>query len=217
MPQNVSVNRNDKNYGICFSYANLPKKDVRMNFRSSMKNLFLIGGAMGVGKTSVCRILKQKLNNTVFLDGDWCWDSDPFQVTEETKSMVMDNICYLLNNFLRCSAYDNVIFCWVMHEQNIIDQILSKIDTQNCNVQKFSLICDEETLKNRLQLDIKNGIRSTGVIERSLARLKYYQNLDTVKINTNNKNPYEVAEEILKNLEFMQFPDIFSDGPNNIR
>ena len=166
-----------------------------------MKNLFLIGGAMGVGKTSVCRILKQKLNNTVFLDGDWCWDSDPFQVTEETKSMVMDNICYLLNNFLRCSAYDNVIFCWVMHEQNIIDQILSKIDTQNCNVQKFSLICDEETLKNRLQLDIKNGIRSTGVIERSLARLKYYQNLDTVKVDTDNKNPNEVAEEILKILE----------------
>ena len=156
---------------------------------------------MGVGKTSVCRILKQKLNNTVFLDGDWCWDSDPFQVTEETKSMVMDNICYLLNNFLRCSAYDNVIFCWVMHEQNIIDQILSKIDTQNCNVQKFSLICDEETLKNRLQLDIKNGIRSTGVIERSLARLKYYQNLDTVKVDTDNKNPNEVAEEILKILE----------------
>ena len=76
-----------------------------------MKKLYLIGGAMGVGKTTVSQILKKKLVNSVFLDGDWCWDSDPFQVTEETKAMVIDNICYLLNNFLRCSAYDNIIFC----------------------------------------------------------------------------------------------------------
>lgn len=153
---------------------------------------------MGVGKTTVCRILKRKLKNAVFLDGDWCWDSDPFQVTGETKSMVMDNICYVLNNFLKCSAYSNAIFCWVMHEQNIIDQILMRLDAKNCKIQKISLICDEETLKNRLQLDIKNGIRSIDIIERSLARLKCYKNLDTNKIDTSGRSPDEVAAEILK-------------------
>lgn len=69
-----------------------------------MKTLYLIGGTMGVGKTTVCRALKDRLENSVFLDGDWCWDAHPFQVTEETKRMVMDNICFLLNQFLRCSA-----------------------------------------------------------------------------------------------------------------
>lgn len=77
-----------------------------------MKTLYLIGGTMGVGKTTVSQQLKKDLANSVFLDGDWCWDADPFQVTDETKEMVMDNICYLLNNFLHCSAYENVIFCW---------------------------------------------------------------------------------------------------------
>ena len=70
-----------------------------------MKTLYLIGGTMGVGKTTVSQQLKKDLANSVFLDGDWCWDADPFQVTDETKDMVMDNICYLLNNFLHCSAY----------------------------------------------------------------------------------------------------------------
>ena len=65
-----------------------------------MKTLYLIGGTMGVGKTTVSQQLKKDLANSVFLDGDWCWDADPFQVTDETKEMVMDNICYLLNNFL---------------------------------------------------------------------------------------------------------------------
>ena len=71
-----------------------------------MKTLYLIGGTMGVGKTTVSQILKKRLPNAVYLDGDWCWDASPFQVTEETKAMVLDNICHLLSNFLRCSAYE---------------------------------------------------------------------------------------------------------------
>ena len=46
-----------------------------------MKTLYLIGGTMGVGKTSACRALQQLLPNSVFLDGDWCWNIHPFQVT----------------------------------------------------------------------------------------------------------------------------------------
>ena len=27
----------------------------------------------------------------------------------------------------QCSAYENIIFCWVMHEQSIIDQLLQTL------------------------------------------------------------------------------------------
>ncbi|MBE6559472.1 MAG: nucleotide kinase, partial [Ruminococcaceae bacterium] len=33
-----------------------------------MKTLYMIGGTMGVGKTTVCQQLKQDLPNSVFLD-----------------------------------------------------------------------------------------------------------------------------------------------------
>ena len=105
-----------------------------------MKKLYLIGGTMGVGKTTVCQILKEKLPGSVFLDGDWCWDMHPFAVTEETKRMVMDNITYLLNQFLRCSVYENIIFCWVMHEQGIIDELLSRVNTCGVEVKVISLV-----------------------------------------------------------------------------
>ena len=163
-----------------------------------MKTLYLIGGTMGVGKTTVSQQLKQDLPNSVFLDGDWCWDASPFQVTEETKAMVTDNICYLLNSFLHCSAYENVIFCWVMHQQSIIDSILEKLDAKNCDVKCISLITDEINLRKRLTADVENGIRTVDVIDRSVARISLYHTLDTIKIDTSNKTVQMIADEIIQ-------------------
>ena len=161
-----------------------------------MKTLYMIGGTMGIGKTTVCQQLKQDLPNSVFLDGDWCWDASPFQVTDETKAMVINNICYVLNNFLKCSANENIIFCWVMHEQSIINSILEKLDTQNCEVKCISLVADEKTLRERLEKDVERGIRSEDIIERSIVRIPMYQALNTIKIDTNTKTVAMIANEI---------------------
>lgn len=162
-----------------------------------MKTLYLIGGTMGVGKTTVSQQLKRDLNKSVFLDGDWCWDASPFQVTKETKSMVVRNICYLLNSFIHCSAYENVIFCWVMHEQSIIDGIINELDIENCKVKKISLIVDEINLQNRIKVDVARAIRTADVIDRSVARIPMYQALDTIKIETSNKTVCEIVDEIM--------------------
>jgi len=161
-----------------------------------MKKLYLIGGTMGVGKTTVCQLLKKDLTNSVFLDGDWCWDADPFQVTEETKEMVLNNICFALNNFLHCSAYENVIFCWVMHEQGIIDTIVDRLDIKECQVINVSLIVDEDNLRNRLMYDIEKGVRTEDVIARSIERIGMYQALDTIKIDTTNLTVRDIVDEI---------------------
>ena len=164
-----------------------------------MKTLYLIGGTMGVGKTTVCKELNKTLDHSVFLDGDWCWNADPFVVTEETKAMVMDNICHLLNNFIQCSAYQNVVFCWVMHEQSIMDDILSRLDAETCRILAVSLSCSQEALKARLERDVLSGLRAPDVIERGIARLPLYDKLGTVKVDTTDKTVAEVVD-ILQNM-----------------
>lgn len=161
-----------------------------------MKKFFLIGGTMGVGKTTVCQQLKVRLPNSVLLDGDWCWDADPFQVTEETKRMVLDNICHVLNNFLHCTAYDTVIFCWVMHRQEIIDAILRSLDTGGWDVKCLSLVADEAALRERLEADIARGLRGPGAVERSVERTALYQELRTIKIDTAGRSVRMICEEI---------------------
>ena len=50
-----------------------------------MKKLIIINGTPGVGKTTICKALNQNVENSVWLDGDWCWMINPFKVTEENK------------------------------------------------------------------------------------------------------------------------------------
>lgn len=163
----------------------------------NMKNIYMIGGTMGVGKTTVCQKLKIKLDDCVFLDGDWCWDADPFLVNEETKEMVRKNICFLLNQFIHCSAYQNIIFCWVMHEQEIIDSILDELDKTDCDIKIISLLCNEQVLRERLLDDIQRGIRQKDIIQRSIERIPLYQKLSTKKIDTSGKTVNQVVDEIM--------------------
>lgn len=125
-----------------------------------MKNLIFINGTMGVGKTTTCNELQKILSPSIFLDGDWCWNMNPFIVTDATKKMVTDNICHLLNNFLSCTEFQNIIFCWVMHEQAIIDDILKDLNLINVHYYLFTLTISEQSLQKHLADDISAGIRT---------------------------------------------------------
>ena len=140
----------------------------------------MIGGPMGAGKTTIGQALKNRLPNCAFLDGDWCWDMHPFCVTEAKKKLVLDNICHVLSNFIACNEFENVIFCWVLHEQSTIDEILSRLELNEWKLISVSLICTESELVSRLQRDIDAGIRSSDVIARSLERLQHYSGIDSV-------------------------------------
>lgn len=163
-----------------------------------MKNLIFINGTMGVGKTTISKELQKLLPNCIFLDGDWCWDMSPFIVTDETKKMVLDNISHLLNNFISCSEYKNIIFCWVMHEESIVDDVLSRLNKDDCMLHKFSIVCSEQTLISRITKDINQGIRKNDVIERSVPRLNNYFQMDTRKIDVSYISAKEAAEIIYK-------------------
>ena len=158
-----------------------------------MKTLYLVGGPMGVGKTSVCQLLKRRLDRCAFLDGDWCWDMDPFVVNDETKGMVLDNICFVLDRFLHCTEFENVVFCWVLHQQGIWDAILSRLDTRGWRVVRAALVASSEALVRRLQGDIDVGRRQPDVIPRSLARLPLYDKLDVLQIDTSERSAEETA------------------------
>ncbi|WP_027129149.1 AAA family ATPase [Fusobacterium perfoetens] len=165
-----------------------------------MKKLYIIKGTMGIGKTTVSKLLKNSLDRSVFLDGDWCWDMSPFIVNEETKKMVIDNIIYLLNNFLKCSEYKNIIFCWVLNLKEVEKEILSRLNLEKVEVFSISLVCNEIELEKRLKKDIELGLRKEEIILKSKERLKDYKNHEGIKIEVSNLTPVEIVN-IIKNIK----------------
>ena len=168
-----------------------------------MKKLIMINGTMGVGKSTACNILFKMLNNSVYLDGDWCWNMNPFVVSEENKEMVIDNISYLLKSYLNNSGYEYIIFCWVMQEEDIIKQILDKLKDFDFELHKVSLVCSEESLKSRLNIDVQNNIRKADVIKRSIDRISLYEKMDTVKIDVSNITPQDTAKKIYEMVQLI--------------
>ena len=161
-----------------------------------MKHLYLISGPMGVGKTATAKALNKLLPASVMLDGDWLWMADPFVVTEETKRMVMGNIHHVLNAFLACSAYEHVIFGWVMNKPEIAKDVLEGLSLHNVAVHKITLTAEEETLIDRVQKDIEMGKRMPGSVEKSLAYLRTFEKGDFDVIRTDGKTPEDIAKAI---------------------
>ena len=110
--------------------------------------------------------------------------------------MVLDNICYLLGNFIACSEYKNIIFCWVMHEQKIIYDILARLDLRDVNFRLFTLQLSDEALGRHLKSDIERGIRCADIFERSRERLPLYENMNGTKIDVSDISAREAAEKI---------------------
>jgi broad-specificity NMP kinase len=165
------------------------------------KKLIIVNGTMGVGKTATCRKLNESLANSVWLDGDWCWMMNPFVVNDENKRMVINNITYLLRSFLTNSSFEYVIFNWVIHMEDIFNDVLQPLSDLKFEVIKITLTCSEEALRKRLSKDIQMNLRDESSIDRSVERLELYKNMATEKIDTTDISICEAVHRIMQIVE----------------
>ena len=126
------------------------------------------------------------------LDGDWCWQMHPWVINDENKSMVIGNIQHLLQAYIDNTGFVTVIFCWVMHEQQIIDDICAGLTMDKVCFTSISLITDEATLRRNFESD---G-RDIDALPDSLARLSNYEAVRSIKIETMGKTAEDLAHEI---------------------
>lgn len=161
------------------------------------KKLIIINGVMGVGKTTISKNLYKKLENSFWLDGDNCWNMNPFIVNDENKYMVLNNIGFMLNSFLSNSTSKYVVFNWVIQSDDIMNEVLSRVNTEDVDVYKITLMCTKEELIRRIENDVKLGLRDKQNVERSLERYDMYKAMDTIKLDTTGKSIGEIIDEIV--------------------
>lgn len=156
------------------------------------KQLVMLNGPMGVGKTTVGRHLAALCAPSAFLDGDWCWALEPFAVTPQTKDMVLANIAYLLQSYGACPQCGTVIFCWVMQAPDIVRQVLRRLPEGMFAPKLITLTASRAALQARVQRDIDAGLRGADALERALSYREQYGWARCV-VDTTHLSPHEAA------------------------
>lgn len=160
------------------------------------KKFIIINGVPGVGKSTVSKELHKSLPKSVWLDGDWCWMMNPWMITEENIKMVERNIIYLLRSYFSNSTFDYIVFCWVLHREEITQRILEGIQDFEYELTRITLTCTHDSLRERMLLDN----RTLEQFEASGRRLRLYEDMETFKIETSNISPEEAIKRIIQKL-----------------
>lgn len=167
-----------------------------------MKQLLLLLGPNGVGKTTTAAKLLDMLPHSAYLDADWCHAINPFPFTAETKKTVTENVFCLLRNYLLCPEIHTVIFPYGFHGQRkrLFETVLRRLEQEPLRFQLTPVLlsCSLKETIRRAKADGRGPAR----IERGIQNtFHFYDQSPYPKIDTTNRSPEQTAREILSLLD----------------
>jgi len=163
-----------------------------------MKNLILVCGSNGIGKSTACAMLNIKLPKSAFIDSDYCRHMNPFNFTDEEVEIVISNISTMMINYFRCSTIDNVIFQYGFHgiRKQIFASILDVLSANQITYRFCPIIlsCDLDENLRRMKADN----RDEGQIKRAIENTRtIYDEYDYPRLDVTHLSVDEMANHIL--------------------
>ncbi|MDP4153844.1 MAG: AAA family ATPase [Bacillota bacterium] len=165
-----------------------------------MKKFIIINGAMGVGKTCLCKELNRTLAHSAWLDGDWCMMMNPMDFTEINQKMFLDNIYHLLNNYLTNPSFKYVLFSWVIPREEMMNYLIWKLADDDFKVIRITLLCEDNKLKERML----QAERDEATINKSMLYQEVFRRTDTIKVDTTELSVADTVDRVLKITKMQQ-------------
>ena len=179
--------------------------------------LILISGEAWTGKTTCAEILFRRLYNSAWLDGDDVWRVNPWSLDDPRLRISDINMAFVLQTYLQ-SKFEYVIFSSiVLCDLVITERILKMIEGVEYELLSFTLVCDTDTLRHRAKHRDNNTSPDFLLLHQAMA-------LDTIKIDTANRAPEDVVDDMIAiildpqdaGLKRMQRNGIVEWKPSNI-
>ncbi len=160
-----------------------------------MKRLVFIHGPNGVGKSTTCSLLHEKISNSAWLESEWARRINPFMFTHEIETMTEENLTHILRSYLNLSVVETVIFNWGLHgpRKKILERVFENISDIEYQYIPVQITCSEQENINRMKKDQRSDLR----IKRGIEIRSLYENPKCSEIDSTNLTPWEVAEAVL--------------------
>lgn len=166
-----------------------------------MKTLLFICGANGIGKTTVCHRILNKLENSAYVDSDplrYMNSSllNPLSMADEVVFTNRKNISSLIKNYLECPLVETVIFSYGFHghRKKVFDEVMDDISEYEFRFVPLLLTCNEDENIRRMRHDERNEERIRYAVEISR---KAFDDVLYPQIDVTNLTPDKAADRII--------------------
>jgi adenylate kinase family enzyme len=171
-----------------------------------MKDLIIVAGAPGSGKTTVAVKLKEKLDPTTYIDfgclREWHLLRDWSNASKEEEELAFENLILVLHNYLK-HGYKNIILT------DLLDEKMLRLANEfsGHDVAIFTLIVnDGKELARRVKGESEVGERDSGF--RDVKKALEYQNKylcreklsNEYRVDNTHNDPSITVQEILINI-----------------
>lgn len=163
----------------------------------SGKRVVFLNGPMGVGKSTVGRLLQGALPQCAFIDGDWCLDLDPFVGNRETRAMAVEHILCLLAGYNRCSCCQGMVVAWLMDRPEVCAALEEGAAALGLEREWLVLSCTEQDLRRRWREDRLCPWRTEENLAASVASLQAFAAMPGARVETTGRTPRQVADGVL--------------------
>ncbi len=162
-----------------------------------MKKLIVISGSPGSGKSTICSLLKEKLNSPYIefsslqefhLNNEWTnWN-------EDGEKMAFENLIFVLKNYIK-HGYKNIILTDLRDER--VQEIPKYFEAENFIIISLTIGNDDE-LKKRI-VDRNSGFKNVQEALEWNEHVKVRPVLQNeYKIDNTHNRPERTLEEVLK-------------------
>ena len=172
-----------------------------------MGRLVLIGGPIGVGKTTVMKHLETRCKKAGFLDADDVFRVSPDLSAIENRHIAHRHVIEILRGYFAAGC-EIVFLSWVFARPALYEPVFDGLRDLAPDPILIHLIASEARLAERLaargdQLRERQGMfyDEAAALEYSLSRLALINALAFPKIDTSHLSSVQVADEILSLLE----------------
>ena len=165
-----------------------------------MTKLVLLGGPTGVGKSTVMRLLENRIPHAAILDADDVWRVSKELAVEQNRHIALSNVVSVMRGYFEAGC-ETGILSWVFARSALYDPVIAGLEDRVDSINQIYLVSTLAEIKRRLH---KRGDEEH--YEYSKTRLELINSLPFPKIDTSRMTPESVATAIVSHIGVAENP-----------